>query len=312
MSLSFTFFSTEAAPPSLAEYEAQAQDFISKWLLAESCHLVVITSGGTSVPLEAETVRFVDNFSTGRRGATMAEHFINEDYWVIFVSRPSSQQPFVRHLTPAGHLETRLLEKFSLLPGQQQSNGGKQSLLAWQHENKDIVTAYMSFQKSKDRLLVLSFTTVVEYLFLLRLLAQVCHQAGPRCVFVLCAAVSDFYLPSDKMSHHKIQSSVKTLNFELFPVPKLLGMLRASCHDALIVSFKLETDGSLLRSKAVTSLTTYGSDVVRKSVYFASTMTQTVTNRLSEISCEVDTMKLLSFIAIRGSKFWNQSHRTTV
>eukprot|EP00921_Rhytidocystis_pertsovi_P008296 GHVQ01013606.1.p2 GENE.GHVQ01013606.1~~GHVQ01013606.1.p2 ORF type:complete len:153 (-),score=13.98 GHVQ01013606.1:837-1295(-) len=107
MSLSFTFFSTEAAPPSLAEYEAQAQDFISKWLLAESCHLVVITSGGTSVPLEAETVRFVDNFSTGRRGATMAEHFINEDYWVIFVSRPSSQQPFVRHLTPAGHLETR-------------------------------------------------------------------------------------------------------------------------------------------------------------------------------------------------------------
>lgn len=36
--------------------------------------LVVITSGGTTVPLEKNTVRFIDNFSTGTRGATSAEY----------------------------------------------------------------------------------------------------------------------------------------------------------------------------------------------------------------------------------------------
>ncbi|CAN0293115.1 unnamed protein product [Hapterophycus canaliculatus] len=35
--------------------------------------VVCITAGGTAVPLEANTVRTVDNFSTGRRGAISAE-----------------------------------------------------------------------------------------------------------------------------------------------------------------------------------------------------------------------------------------------
>lgn len=35
--------------------------------------VVCITAGGTAVPLEANTVRSIDNFSTGRRGAISAE-----------------------------------------------------------------------------------------------------------------------------------------------------------------------------------------------------------------------------------------------
>ena len=35
--------------------------------------VVVVTSGGTTVPLERNTVRFIDNFSTGSRGAHSAE-----------------------------------------------------------------------------------------------------------------------------------------------------------------------------------------------------------------------------------------------
>ncbi|CAN0497840.1 unnamed protein product, partial [Ectocarpus sp. 12 AP-2014] len=35
--------------------------------------VVCITAGGTAVPLEANTVRTIDNFSTGRRGAISAE-----------------------------------------------------------------------------------------------------------------------------------------------------------------------------------------------------------------------------------------------
>lgn len=35
--------------------------------------VVLVTSGGTTVPLESNTVRFVDNFSAGTRGSSSAE-----------------------------------------------------------------------------------------------------------------------------------------------------------------------------------------------------------------------------------------------
>lgn len=35
-------------------------------------NLVLLTSGGTSVPLEKKTVRMVENFSTGTRGSLLA------------------------------------------------------------------------------------------------------------------------------------------------------------------------------------------------------------------------------------------------
>ena len=35
--------------------------------------VAVVTSGGTMVPLEKRTVRYIDNFSTGLRGAALAE-----------------------------------------------------------------------------------------------------------------------------------------------------------------------------------------------------------------------------------------------
>jgi phosphopantothenate-cysteine ligase len=38
--------------------------------------IVLVTSGGTTVPLEKNTVRFIDNFSTGDRGSTSAEYGI--------------------------------------------------------------------------------------------------------------------------------------------------------------------------------------------------------------------------------------------
>lgn len=38
--------------------------------------VVVITSGGTTVPLERNCVRFIDNFSKGMRGALSAEQFL--------------------------------------------------------------------------------------------------------------------------------------------------------------------------------------------------------------------------------------------
>ena len=49
------------------------QDFVRRHRRAGR-RVVVVTSGGTTVPLERNTVRFIDNFSTGSRGARSAEY----------------------------------------------------------------------------------------------------------------------------------------------------------------------------------------------------------------------------------------------
>jgi len=58
---------------------------------------ILLQSGGTAVPLEQNTVRFVDNFSAGTRGACSAENFWEKGYAVIFLHRLKSLEPFSRH-----------------------------------------------------------------------------------------------------------------------------------------------------------------------------------------------------------------------
>lgn len=58
-----------------------------------------LQSGGTTVPLEHNTVRFVDNFSAGNRGSASAEYFLDQGYAVIFMYRTKSLEPFSRHFT---------------------------------------------------------------------------------------------------------------------------------------------------------------------------------------------------------------------
>lgn len=51
------------------------------------------------MPLEHNTVRFVDNFSAGTRGSASAEYFLDHEYAVIFMHRQKSLEPFTRHFT---------------------------------------------------------------------------------------------------------------------------------------------------------------------------------------------------------------------
>ena len=48
---------------------------------------IYLQSGGTTVPLERNTVRFIDNFSAGTRGSASAEYFLEAGYQVIFLHR---------------------------------------------------------------------------------------------------------------------------------------------------------------------------------------------------------------------------------
>lgn len=124
-----------------------------------------------------------------------------------------------------------------------------------------ILNRYKQAQDS-NRLLYINFTSVSEYLWLLR---AACEQLAPfekRAVLYLAAAVSDFYVPQDDMPKHKIQSSgAPKIQLEL--VPKILKPLVSSwVPHAFVVSFKLETDDSLLIAKSRESLTKYNHKLV--------------------------------------------------
>jgi phosphopantothenate-cysteine ligase len=53
------------------DVESECAATVAAFLAAQepNCKIALVTSGGTTVPLEKKTVRFIDNFSTGGRGA---------------------------------------------------------------------------------------------------------------------------------------------------------------------------------------------------------------------------------------------------
>lgn len=102
-----------------------------------------------------------------------------------------------------------------------------------------------------------------DYFFLLRLVATCVNPWRERVLFYLAAAVSDFYIPQQEQVEHKIQSRQGPLHLTLQQVPKLLGVLRYDwAPHAFFVSFKLETNEDVLRSKAHQSIVQYGMHVV--------------------------------------------------
>lgn len=81
---------------SMAELSKSIQlveDFV-EFHRATKSPVVLVSSGGTLVPLERNMVRFIDNFSKGTRGASSAECFLSEGFAVVFLHRKGSKLPF--------------------------------------------------------------------------------------------------------------------------------------------------------------------------------------------------------------------------
>lgn len=85
------------------------------------------------------------------------------------------------------------------------------------------VLARYQLAHDAGRLLYVSFTTVSDYLWLLRAACECLAPCGNRAVLYLAAAVSDFYIPSDKMVrllnniiNNKNSSFNKHLNLFIF------------------------------------------------------------------------------------------------
>jgi phosphopantothenate---cysteine ligase (ATP) len=274
--------------------------------------IVLVSSGGTAADLESRTVRYLDNFSTGWRGAISVEQFVERGYAVIHLWRVGSTSPYARVLSKALGLEGNHAissAAMSQLFLHQDNNDNKDTdhddmndnqntvetvrdEFDWNTENinshhlpttqtglettahhtslqlqsriannEQVQRAWRQWRSHKSHILTIPFRTVEEYLIRLKECAIAMKESNALAMFYLAAAVSDYYLPD--RSEHKLQSGANDLVLTLKPVPKLLGYLRSHwAPNAFVVSFKLETDANILRSKVEQAVHSYGVHMV--------------------------------------------------
>ncbi|KAI4875074.1 hypothetical protein NFI96_033369 [Prochilodus magdalenae] len=248
--------SEEFAVPSHVEEIKKLMSEFAERHEAAGRRVVLITSGGTKVPLESRTVRFLDNFSSGRRGASSAEYFLDSGYAVIFLHRHRSLFPYTRLYTGVNLLDSLKFEP---------DNKDTSQVLVDQKALPNIVTVLKRYQAVKEAglLLPVEFSTLSEYLHLLKAAAQALSSIGSKAMFYLAAAVSDFYIPASEMPEHKIQSSNGPLQISMKMVPKMLRpLVKDWAPQAFVISFKLETDPSILLERARRALDTYNHQAV--------------------------------------------------
>ncbi|RYP55962.1 hypothetical protein DL769_010004 [Monosporascus sp. CRB-8-3] len=201
------YFSSNPPPKALRQHIAAAEAFIQQHA-AENRRVVLITSGGTTVPLEKNTVRFIDNFSAGTRGATSAEYFLESGYAVIFLHRQFSLLPYSRHYS---HSTDCFLDFLREAPSGEGEGGQSRVVANPAHQAKMLrVLRKYNAAKQRNMLLMLPFVTITDYLHELRAVAQLMRPLGPNGLLYLAAAVSDFFVPPDRMAEHKIQSTDAT------------------------------------------------------------------------------------------------------
>lgn len=178
--------------------------------------ICLITSGATSVPIDP--VRSIENFSTGVRGARLAENFLNQNWNVIFLYRQHSAQPF-RHRV---NIDLSI-EKFQSIQNDWRIN--------------------------KNRLVEIPYLTLDDYFEKLESLSKELEGTKSSTkMILLAAAVSDFVC---KSTSSKIDSSEDFSVIELDKVPKLVKTLTSQWAPSVdTFSFKLETDENKIEGKA--------------------------------------------------------------
>jgi phosphopantothenate-cysteine ligase len=257
------YFETHSAPPNLAECSRSVREFVQRH---RGRRVVLVSSGGTTVPLENQTVRFIDNFSAGTRGATSAEYFLEAGYAVVFLHRQFSLLPYSRHYSHSTNCFLDYLSEWGRIGEDGNQAGGDVVVHSrYRAQMLDVLRKYRQAKEGRT-LLLLPFTTVTSYLFLLREVAIQMQVLGDGALFYLAAAVSDFFVPPDRMAEHKIQSGDlkgapetegakpateaaavtkesgvgKKLVIDLDPVPKFLKRLvEGWAPKAMIISFKV-------------------------------------------------------------------------
>ena len=183
------YFESTSPPPNLTELTEKINNFVD--FHKSHRKIAIVSSGGTTVPLEANTVRFLDNFSAGTRGAISAENFLEAGYAVIFFHRQFSLQPYSRHFTHSLNcfLDYLIIDDDCVKVEDQ-----------WCLKMKDVLIKYQK-AKSDQTLLMITFVSVRDYLFILQAITKILSKIDQDALFYLAAAVSDFFVPDNKMVH---------------------------------------------------------------------------------------------------------------
>ncbi|KAI9903574.1 hypothetical protein N3K66_000103 [Trichothecium roseum] len=199
------YFSSNPPPRLLDAHARQAAAFVSSHAAAGR-RVVLVTSGGTTVPLERNTVRFIDNFSAGTRGAASAEHFLAAGYAVIFLHREFSLVPYARHFS---HATTGSFLDFLTVEDGDDGNGGEKVVRAAEGSRETMARVLGEYKRAREQglLLTVPFVTIGDYLHELRAISRLMAPLGPEGLLYLAAAVSDFFVPPERMAEHKIQST---------------------------------------------------------------------------------------------------------
>ena len=141
----------------------------------------------------------------GTRGATSAEYFLSAGYAVIFMHRQFSLQPFSRHYSHSTNPFLDFLDvDDSEVPVQISVKPADRDQLI------QVLSQYKRVQKA-GTLHTLTFVTVNDYLWLLRAVSQELCPLGRNAMFYLAAAVSDFFLPRQKMVRFSFPVNHRTL-----------------------------------------------------------------------------------------------------
>uniref|UniRef100_A0A0N4ZFE5 Phosphopantothenate--cysteine ligase n=1 Tax=Parastrongyloides trichosuri TaxID=131310 RepID=A0A0N4ZFE5_PARTI len=212
--------------------------------------IILITSGGTRVPVEKNTVRYIDNFSTGRRGSSSAEYFLKKDYFVIFLYRDTSLKPFDRNLEG--------LTDYLIV------NENDNTLTINNNEKKNkYVQVLKDKNRYKEKLLMICYTELFEYVEMLKILLNLLKSFKKKAIIFLAGAVSDFYIDDKDKEDHKLQSRDGHTILKLTPVKKddIISLLDTA-RDNFLVTFKLETNEKILYMKSKRSFEYYKHNLV--------------------------------------------------
>jgi phosphopantothenate---cysteine ligase (ATP) len=232
--------------------------------------VILITGGGTLIPMEKNTVRFIDNFSTGTRAAACVEYFLENGYSVIHLNRVGCVEPFARHFCHGSGKKTLSCIQMEYLSkmfgtGIETVNPDKKLAKEIQQSATKAIKALKKYKhySSTNRLLAIEFESLADYIHLLRMVSVSMTVFDKNAIIFLAAAVSDFYVPASKMAEHKIQSADGRLHMDLEQVPKFLGdVKREWAKHSYVISFKLETDINILTKKALSAIDKYNVDLV--------------------------------------------------
>lgn len=233
----------------ISNYETIINDFINK-INNKDCKLAFITSGGCSVKLEKNTVRKIVNFSTGTRGALSAEYFLKKGYDVIFLYKEDSKIPFYHKIETDKLFDNKYINSKTFI---------------------DIKDEYNKYANSKN-LFLIKFEFFEDYINKLYYIIKLLKSTNllKKCLIYLAAAISDFYIPEEYLPKHKIQSkdintleAKNTINLTLYKAPKELYKIKKDLfEECFLITFKLETDESILEYKSTNALKSTCSNIV--------------------------------------------------